>query len=431
VELLKAFELRKAKYIKRWKGKDGKWRYLYPVSKEKPSRSQPIEKETPAYATPKGKEIIRSAVKRYGTTDDWEKAGYILASGQALDFSGGKMRQTIAHGDVAKLYWEEVDEEFEMKSIAGFMKDTGSIRVSTVGYDGPRESYDAISIQIVNRPTSQQYNALYDMLKEFPEAPFAVEISTSAGSTIDAKLFEMPTMRDIRSLVDSQSVMKSEVFNMELQKAFELRKAKYLKRTGYPGHYKYIYKEPKSGRVARMKPEAKVGVAHSENKGLTGHQKEVLSEYKNTSYLDTNGYLRGSISESEIRQSEYDVPDTIRTMDAAFSKAPKFSGRTEVYRGMDELYGLEVGSRIVDKGYLSVSTSQELAANFAQGSSTPVLIKIQAKGPYVDMETEGELILPREQRLRVTKISREMVKSSVGEHEMTVVYAALQTPRKK
>jgi len=30
---------------------------------------------------------------------------------------------------------------------------------------------------------------------------------------------------------------------MNLKKALELRKTKYIKRTGSPGHYKYIYKE--------------------------------------------------------------------------------------------------------------------------------------------------------------------------------------------
>jgi len=33
---------------------------------------------------------------------------------------------------------------------------------------------------------------------------------------------------------------------MNLEEALELRKAKYLKRTGSPGRYKYIYKEKKS-----------------------------------------------------------------------------------------------------------------------------------------------------------------------------------------
>lgn len=215
-----------------------------------------------------------------------------------------------------------------------------------------------------------------------------------------------------------------------LEKVLELRKAKYLKRTGSPGHYKYIYRESKLKKIAKVKPEKKAKVIYSENSNFTNHQKRVLSEYKEDSYLDTNDYLRGLISGSEIRESDYDVLDTIRTMDSVFSKAPRFSGRVEVYRGMEGLHGLKVGSRIVDEGYLSVSTNQELAANFA-GTSEPVLLKIQAKGPYVDMGTEDELILPRGQRLGVNKIVHETIKSSVGKQEMVVVYAALQTVRKK
>ncbi len=217
----------------------------------------------------------------------------------------------------------------------------------------------------------------------------------------------------------------------KLEKVLELRKAKYLRRTGYPGHYKYIYKESKLREVAKIKPESKAGIIYSENNNFTGHQKKVLSEYKDTSYLDTNGYLRGLISRSEIRGSDYDVPDTIRTMDAVFSKAPSLPGRVEVYRGMNGLHGLKVGSRIIDEGYLSVSTDQKLAANFAGEGSDAVLLKIQAKGPYIDMGTEGEFILPRGQRLGVSKIVRETIESSLGKEEMIVVYAALQTVRKK
>ena len=42
----------------------------------------------------------------------------------------------------------------------------------------------------------------------------------------------------------------------KLEKALELRKAKYLKRTGSPGNYKYIYKEGAGTKAAKMqKPD--------------------------------------------------------------------------------------------------------------------------------------------------------------------------------
>ena len=40
----------------------------------------------------------------------------------------------------------------------------------------------------------------------------------------------------------------------KLMKALSLRKAKYLKRTGGPGHYKYMYKQP-AGKEAKSVSE--------------------------------------------------------------------------------------------------------------------------------------------------------------------------------
>lgn len=44
VNLNKVLELRKAKYIKRWKGKDGKWKYEYSSIKKKRTKKTVVEK---------------------------------------------------------------------------------------------------------------------------------------------------------------------------------------------------------------------------------------------------------------------------------------------------------------------------------------------------------------------------------------------------
>jgi len=220
---------------------------------------------------------------------------------------------------------------------------------------------------------------------------------------------------------------------INLEKALELRKGKPMSAETK----RKISETMKRKRMGRTDDDTKrrvkmgVGVVYNKNKDFNQYQKKVLSEYQEEAYLDVNDYLRGEISEQEIRGSDYDVTGIIRTIDSTFNKAPRFpSGRVEVYRGIEGLHGLKVGSRIVEKGFLSVSTSQELAANFA-GTSDPVLLRIQAKGPYINMGTEKELILPRGLRLGVTKVSHETIKSSTGKIEATVVYAALQTARKK
>ncbi len=62
---------------------------------------------------------------------------------------------------------------------------------------------------------------------------------------------------------------------MKLKKALKLRKAKYLKRTGSPGSYKYIYKE----KVGREK--AKVAVKKKPVEKLTKEQVKFKLSYLN------------------------------------------------------------------------------------------------------------------------------------------------------
>ena len=59
---------------------------------------------------------------------------------------------------------------------------------------------------------------------------------------------------------------------MNLKKALELRKAKYIKRTGSPGNYKYIYKE-KIKRTSAIKEERK-------RYKLNDYEKLVLNVFK-------------------------------------------------------------------------------------------------------------------------------------------------------
>lgn len=66
----------------------------------------------------------------------------------------------------------------------------------------------------------------------------------------------------------------------KLEKALELRKAKYLKRTGSSGHYKYVYRE---------KVERKKGIEKQVKRAYDSIFKETNNKFEAMILLDANG----------------------------------------------------------------------------------------------------------------------------------------------
>ena len=225
-----------------------------------------------------------------------------------------------------------------------------------------------------------------------------------------------------------------------LEKALELRKAKYTKRTGSPGHYRYTYYRKKgSKREIDKKVSLRTGardiqtldasISYKNSEVYSPHQKTILTEYKDLSYLDTNDFLREHISKEEITGSEYDVLNTIKTMDSAFKSSRVLGADVELIRGGDFETSFSVGDKLHDGGYLSTATEIEAAANFASNATDPTMFRIVVpKGtPYIVMGSEHEILLPRGNKLRITKVTRESFKGSGGEiFKAQTVYAILE-----
>ncbi len=101
VKLNNALELRKSKYIKRWKGKDGKWKYLYSrlklEKKQKVSKVKVKKKTSVDLFTRNLKQKEKEISKlKYEECHSFDKDGNILLSkkgGQTVRFSAGELKK--------------------------------------------------------------------------------------------------------------------------------------------------------------------------------------------------------------------------------------------------------------------------------------------------------------------------------------------------
>ena len=117
------------------------------------------------------------AKNTYGTTDDFDEAGFILTNGEMLDF--GNYEETIraSHGAFDVLGANKRD----------FMAD-GNIRVNT----------EAPGIELCKEPTDEQYGRISDALKHWENrGVFYVDCVTPEGSNIWNKEYELSDFSNV------------------------------------------------------------------------------------------------------------------------------------------------------------------------------------------------------------------------------------------
>ena len=122
-------------------------------------------------------QIIEAAVKRFGTTTDPKKAGYIMYDGKMLDFSEGTDTRTLNHNAV-----EEVFTPTSRDTITNFQNKTGALRAQ-LGFDpimqertGKSDSFITASIT----PSREQLRAVARFISETGE-PVMLEAKDRSG----------------------------------------------------------------------------------------------------------------------------------------------------------------------------------------------------------------------------------------------------------
>ena len=130
----------------------------------------------------------------FGTTTNFDLAGYILIDGTILCFSHEGYFRDRDHKDIEDVI--EVDSEGYSAALIQFMN-YGNIRVASNGLD------------IAQRPTAAQYGmicAYVDYVKELKDKSFYIDISNNKGNVVKNFYYEFPfsgqVIKDINDYFD-------------------------------------------------------------------------------------------------------------------------------------------------------------------------------------------------------------------------------------
>lgn len=192
-----------------------------------------------------------------------------------------------------------------------------------------------------------------------------------------------------------------------------------------------------SGDTAVMAAEDLYSLAASKTDALSTDMQDALQNYKAVEYRNVNEKLRvtrGSLTNDDYRvnvdEDELSLrgelrPGSIRNLeiardhtdriDAAFDRTDPLGVEARVYRGVGNVRqtfgGDPVGVEFVDYGYVSSTTSKDVAGDFVRGDDPGFLsIRLPPNTKAINLSSaadrsvsERELLLDRGQRFRVTR----------------------------
>ena len=142
---------------------------------------------------------------------------------------------------------------------------------------------------------------------------------------------------------------------------------------------------------------------------LSRAEKEAARRYSGSAYSKINLALRFE------EPADRETLATIKHLDAALAKSST-SRKLIIYRGVDADYaavlerrGLRIGDSIIDAGFLSASTREDVARQFLGWEGGGMLLKIHLPAgsnalemqPYSEHPEEHEILLARDVELRV------------------------------
>lgn len=206
----------------------------------------------------------------------------------------------------------------------------------------------------------------------------------------------------------------------KIRKAFgiDIEKAKYIRREGTKGNYKYIYSEEGSGGKGGKKVENKE--EGNKKKDLTHEEMESVNDYTSSNYRKINKELRNP-PPSEETQIKID------NINNAIDKLPKFKG--ELYRGMslpsniDKLLEeWQKGNAIKMDSFTSTSIDNKVSKSFGDFQ-----IKLISKGKngadissLSGLEEEKEVLFKSGTNFKVKSIKVKKLKTPFGEKVVSV-----------
>ena len=125
----------------------------------------------------------RKAVSLFGTTNRWDYAGYLLTTGELLDFSEGQGMRTLDHRSINQILEDRLDENSSRTDGLIMFVNYGNIRVQENGME-------------LSRPmTSKQKEVVARAIRG--KQSFYVDIANRNGIVIKEFGYEFPFISDI------------------------------------------------------------------------------------------------------------------------------------------------------------------------------------------------------------------------------------------
>lgn len=151
-------------------------------------------------------EFSKEAEEFFGTTDNYDLAGYITLDGKLLDFSAGQGQRVMDHRDVADFYEEKGIELSNNTSGSGLL-DEGMLRFMA---DGNIRFSAVHGIEIVKEPTSEQYETIRKSVRDAFYNDMSIDYSTEDGRYLGTTYYDEPNptrvVNDIKSFFETGKV---------------------------------------------------------------------------------------------------------------------------------------------------------------------------------------------------------------------------------
>lgn len=183
---------------------------------------------------------------------------------------------------------------------------------------------------------------------------------------------------------------------------------------------------PTTGPARELKNEAEFRAMQSELRGkLTDEESKQALRYSREYYLDVNRHLRGNPKYANLAESEAKIiPALDSAIDKSITSEPLVTYRTVMWDPGEAGYGLKPGDEFVDPGYMSTSWRPDTKGKYGNVNfviTSPAGSRVAAIPSSAD---EGELLLPRGTRLRITE--RQETPGILGNRDRITLHATVE-----
>lgn len=143
-------------------------------------------------------DILNDAKEFFGTTRNWNVAGYLLQDGTMLDFSDGQPIRSIDHRSIYQILERHLHRDIKPREGMDLFMNLGNIRLQNNSMD------------IIRPMTPEQKTTIAEYINNKPNPDFYVDISNKQGMTVESFHYEiaqpMQVFFDLENFFDTCSI---------------------------------------------------------------------------------------------------------------------------------------------------------------------------------------------------------------------------------